>query len=51
MGYQLLGVIVFLLAIAHGWLWSCAQRRKAVQDAYNEIRNEIRRERGNAPRC
>jgi hypothetical protein len=45
MGEPILAVIVFGLAMAHGWLWSMDERRKAVQEAYDQIRDEIRRER------
>ncbi len=51
MGYQILFLVVFGLAIAHGWLWSSEQRRKAVQEAYDEIRREVRRERSNLDCC
>ncbi len=47
MGYEILALVIFCLAVAHGWLWSTEQRRRAVQAAYDEIRNEIRRERSN----
>ena len=42
---------VFGVAVAHGWLWSMTERRKAVQAAFDEIRDEVRRERGNVGRC
>ncbi len=47
MGHDILFVLVFGLAIAHGWLWSNEERRKAVQEAYDEILREVRRERSN----
>ena len=50
MGYPLVAVLVFGLAIAHGWLWSIQERHKAVEAAYEEIRKEVRRERGNLDR-
>lgn len=50
MGYQVVALLVFGLAMAHGWLWSTLERRKAVQAAYDDIRKEIRRERGNLER-
>ena len=40
-----LAMSVFLLAILHGYLWSEEQRHEAVQDAYNSILEEVRRER------
>ncbi len=45
MGQPILAFVVFGLAMAHGWLWSMEERRKAVQAAYDEIRDEVRRER------
>ncbi len=45
MGQPILVVVVFGLAMLHGWLWSMDERRKAVQAAYDEIREEVRRER------
>jgi hypothetical protein len=36
---------VFCLAIAHGWLWSKDQRRQAVQEAFDNIRKQVRQER------
>lgn len=50
MGYPLVAVLVFGLAIVHGWLWSIQERRKAVEAAYDEIRKEVRREHGNLDR-
>ncbi len=50
MGIEIIAAVVFFLAMAHGWLWSVTERRKAVQAAYDEIRDEIRRERENAGR-
>lgn len=47
MGYQIIIVAVFLLLVALGWLWSMAERHKAVQDAYDEIRKQVKRERSN----
>ncbi len=44
MEYGLIVLALFVLAIAHGWLWSIHERRKAVQAAYDEIRKEVRRE-------
>ncbi len=45
MGHGIIVLALFVLAIAHGWLWSIHERRKAVQAAYDEIRKEVRRER------
>ena len=45
MPYQILALVLFGLAILHGWMWSVGERRKAVQAVYDEIRNEVRRER------
>ncbi len=45
MGQPILAVVVFGLAMVHGWLWSMDERRKAVQEAYDQIRDEVRRER------
>ena len=45
MPYQIIAVLLFGLAMLHGWMWSVEERRKAVQAAYDEIRNEVRRER------
>ncbi len=45
MGQPILAVVVFGLAMLHGWLWSVDERRKAVQSAYDEILEEVRRER------
>lgn len=50
MGHDVVALLVFGFAIAHGWLWSTLERRKAVQAAYDEIRKEVRRERGNLDR-
>ncbi|MGH9523306.1 MAG: hypothetical protein ACRD3E_12335 [Terriglobales bacterium] len=50
MGHQVVALLVFGLAMVHGWLWSVQERRKAVQAAYDEIRKEVRRERGNLDR-
>jgi hypothetical protein len=47
MPYQIIAVLLFGLAMLHGWMWSVEERRKAVQAAYDEIRNEVRRERAN----
>ncbi len=47
MGQPVLAIVVFGLAMLHGWLWSMDERRKAVQEAYDEIRDEIQRERQN----
>ncbi len=47
MGYEILAIVVFGLAIAHGLLWSMTERRKSVQAAYDEILDEVRRERSN----
>jgi hypothetical protein len=44
MGYEIIALVLFGLAILHGWLWSVGERRKAVQAAYDAIRNEVRRE-------
>ncbi len=45
MGHGIIVLLLFVLAIAHGWLWSIQERRKAVQAAYDDIRKEVRRER------
>ena len=50
MGYPVVALLVFGLAMVHGWLWSMLERRKAVEIAYDEIRKEVRRERGNLDR-
>ena len=50
MGPEIIAFVIFGLAMAHGWLWSMEQRRKAVQAAYDEIREEVRRERSNPDR-
>ena len=47
MGDEIVALVLFGLAILHGWLWSVSERRKAVQAAYDAIRNEVRRERAN----
>ncbi len=44
MGYEIIALVLFGLAILHGWLWSVSERRKAVQAAYDAIRNEVCRE-------
>jgi hypothetical protein len=45
MAQPILAFVVFGLAMVHGWLWSVGERRKALQAAYDEIRDEVRRER------
>jgi hypothetical protein len=47
MPYQIIAVLLFGLAMLHGWMWSVEERRKAVQAAYDEICAEVRRERAN----
>jgi len=42
-----LAMVVFMLAVLHGYLWSEEQRHEAVQDAYNSILEEVRQERKN----
>ncbi|HZU44725.1 MAG TPA: hypothetical protein VE994_18750 [Terriglobales bacterium] len=48
MPYQIIAVLLYGLAMLHGWMWSVSERRKAVQAAYDEIRDEVRRECANA---
>ena len=45
MAQPILAFVIFGLAMVHGWLWSMGERCKAVQAAYDEIRDEVRRER------
>lgn len=45
MGLEILFAVAFCLAVVHGWLWSMQQRQRAVEAAYEQIRNEVRRER------
>lgn len=51
MGSEILALVVFCGAMAHGWLWSMDQRHRAVQMAYDEIRKQVRRERRNVDCC
>jgi hypothetical protein len=50
MELHVVALLVFGLALAHGWIWSALERREAVQSAYDEIRKEVRRERGDLER-
>ncbi len=43
--WEWLALIVFGLAVVHGWLWSTGERYKAVRGAFEKIRDEVRRER------
>jgi hypothetical protein len=43
--HELLGFVLYFLAMAHGYLWSKEERRRAVQEAYDQIRTEVREER------
>ena len=45
MAKEIIVLAVFGLAMAHGWVWSARKRDKALQRAYAEIRDEVRRER------
>ncbi len=49
-GYPLIALAVFGLAIADGWLWSVIERCKAVEAAYDEIREQVTRERSKMDR-
>lgn len=44
MGHQWIFLAVFCLFVALGWLWSMSQRRKAIKQACEEIRRQVRRE-------
>lgn len=43
--YLVMWLLLFLAATLCGYLWSRDQRRRAVEQAYQNIREEIRRER------